>query len=234
VIKFAADTCRGCPGRDQCTHSTSPNYGRQLTVAPREVHDAQHAARATQDTPDWQARYAVRAGVEGTIRQGVAVTGMRRARYRGLPKTRLEHVYSAVALNLIRLDAYWNGPRPGPNQDQPPRPPRPRPRSLIELASRVFPRHKQAQGATSLLVSVQLGAGRHGRDGHRHSPYDRARVKPLAPAVGEPYPAKGDSTAQPAAGWVWKARQHTDFVRWCDHGQRSSSARCVALTVLVG
>jgi hypothetical protein len=109
VIKFAADTCRGCPVRDQCTHSTSPNYGRQLTVAPREVHDAQHAARATQDTPDWQARYAVRAGVEGTIRQGVAVTGMRRARYRGLPKTRLEHVYSAVALNLIRLDAYWNG-----------------------------------------------------------------------------------------------------------------------------
>jgi hypothetical protein len=194
VIKFAAGTCRGCPGRDQCTHSTSPNYGRQLTVAPREVHDAQHAARATQDTPDWQARYAVRAGVEGTIRQGVAVTGMRRARYRGLPKTRLEHVYSAVALNLIRLDAYWNGPRPGPNQDQPPRPPRPRPRSLIELASRVFPRHKQAQGATSLLVSVQLRAGRHGRDGHRHSPYGRARVKPLAPAVGEPYPAKGDST----------------------------------------
>jgi hypothetical protein len=58
-----------------------------------------------------QARYALRAGVgvEGTIRQGVAVTGMRRARYRGLPKTRLEHVYSAVALNLIRLDAHWNG-----------------------------------------------------------------------------------------------------------------------------
>jgi hypothetical protein len=34
---------------------------------------------------------------------------MCRARYRGLPKTRLEHVFSAVALNLIRLHAYWNG-----------------------------------------------------------------------------------------------------------------------------
>ena len=62
-----------------------------------------------QDTPGWQARYARRAGVEGTIRQGVAVTGMRRGRYRGLPKTQLEHVFSATALNLIRLDAYWNG-----------------------------------------------------------------------------------------------------------------------------
>jgi len=102
VIKFAADTCRSCPVREQCTRCTSPRVGRQLTVPPREVHHAQLATRATQNTPDWQARYAVRAGVEGTIRQAVAVTGTRRARYRGLPKTRLEHVYSAVALNLIR------------------------------------------------------------------------------------------------------------------------------------
>lgn len=29
---------------------------------------------------------------------------MRRARYLGLQKTHLEHVFSAVALNLIRLD----------------------------------------------------------------------------------------------------------------------------------
>ena len=34
---------------------------------------------------------------------------MRRAPYRGLSKTRLEHVFSAVALNLIRLAGYWNG-----------------------------------------------------------------------------------------------------------------------------
>jgi transposase len=109
VIKFAAATCRPCPARDQCTRTTHPQYGRQLTVPPHEVHHAQLTARAAQDTPTWRADYARRAGVEGTIRQAVAVTGMRRARYRGLPKTRLEHVYSAVALNLIRLDAYWNG-----------------------------------------------------------------------------------------------------------------------------
>ena len=109
MIKFAAATCRGCPVRDQCTRSTSTSLGRQLTVPPREVHDAQLAARAAQDTPDWQADYARRAGIEGTIRQAVAVTGARRARYRGLPKTKLEHIYSAVAINLIRLHAYWNG-----------------------------------------------------------------------------------------------------------------------------
>ena len=102
-------TCRPCPVRDQCTRSTSPKIGRQLTVPPREIHQAQCVARAARATPDWQAHYAPRAGVEGTIRQAVAVTGTRRARYRGLAKTRLEHVFSAVALNLIRLHSYWHG-----------------------------------------------------------------------------------------------------------------------------
>ncbi|WP_207755509.1 transposase [Nonomuraea cypriaca] len=54
-------------------------------------------------------KYKLRAGVEGTMRQAVAVTGVRRARYRGLAKVHLEHIFSAVALNLIRLDAWWNG-----------------------------------------------------------------------------------------------------------------------------
>ncbi len=106
-MKFAAGTCRPCPVREQCT--TTKRGGRQLTVQPRGLHDALQAARAAQGTRHWQARYALRAGVEGTIRQAVAVTGMRRARYRGLAKAHLEHVYSAVALNLIRLDAWWNG-----------------------------------------------------------------------------------------------------------------------------
>jgi IS5 family transposase len=78
-------------------------------VPTRELHDAQLTARASQNTPDWQADYAVRAGIEGTIGQAVAATGMRRARYRGLAKTHLEHVFSATALNLIRLHAYWHG-----------------------------------------------------------------------------------------------------------------------------
>jgi transposase len=52
AIKFAADTCRDCPVRAQCTHSVSPKFGRQLTVPPREVHHAQQAARATEKTED--------------------------------------------------------------------------------------------------------------------------------------------------------------------------------------
>jgi hypothetical protein len=66
-------------------------------------------ARAQQQTKDWNTDYALRAGVEGTIRQAAAVTDMHHARYRELAKTHLEHVFSAVALNLLRLEAWWNG-----------------------------------------------------------------------------------------------------------------------------
>ncbi|MEV3915126.1 transposase [Streptomyces canus] len=54
-------------------------------------------------------------GVEGTINQALDITGIRRARYRGLPKVRLQHAFSATALNVIRLDAHWTtGPSTAP------------------------------------------------------------------------------------------------------------------------
>jgi hypothetical protein len=45
--------------------------------------------------------------VEGTIAQAVTVCDIRHARYRGLAKVRLQHVFTAIALNLIRLHAWW-------------------------------------------------------------------------------------------------------------------------------
>ncbi len=79
VIKFAAATCVPCPVRGQCT--TSKKRRRQLTVYPRDVYQAQHGARVAQTTTDWQADYALRACVEGSIRHGVAVTGLHHTRY---------------------------------------------------------------------------------------------------------------------------------------------------------
>jgi transposase len=106
VVRFAAATCRACPARNLCTRSAT---GRQLSLRPREIHEAVTAARAGQATSHWKARYRIRAGVEGTMRQATHVTGIRRARYLGLDKTRLEHNAAAAALNLIRLDAWWTG-----------------------------------------------------------------------------------------------------------------------------
>ena len=107
VVQFPARNCRDCPVRDKCT--TATRTGRQLTLRPREIHEAVTAARAEQDTKAWQRKYAARAGVEGLMAQATHVTGIRRARYLGLPKTTLEHNIAAVAINLIRLDAWWTG-----------------------------------------------------------------------------------------------------------------------------
>lgn len=106
VVKFDTATCRACPARAECT--TAVRGGRQLTIRPRRVHQALTEARTRQTTKDFARTYRLRAGVEGTIRQGVAVSDTRHARYRGLPKTHLQHVASAAALNLIRLDAWFN------------------------------------------------------------------------------------------------------------------------------
>jgi Transposase DDE domain len=65
-------------------------------------------ARAGQTAQQWRDDYKRRAGAEATISQAITTTGCRRTRYRGLARTRLEHLYLAVALNLYRLDAYWN------------------------------------------------------------------------------------------------------------------------------
>lgn len=104
VAMFAQADCGPCPARNLCTTGKR----RQLTLKPRDLAEAQAALRAAENTRSFQADYARRAGVEGTMHQA-ASHGARRARYRGLAKTRLDHVLMAVALNLLRLNAYWNG-----------------------------------------------------------------------------------------------------------------------------
>jgi transposase len=104
VVHFSCADCGPCPARALCTTGKR----RNLTLPPRDLAEAQAAARAAEKTIPFQADYARRAGVEGTMHQA-ASHGARRARYRSLPKTRLDHVYMACALNLLRLHAYWNG-----------------------------------------------------------------------------------------------------------------------------
>jgi transposase len=106
VVKFAKSACSPCPARAQCTTGTQ-GY-RQLTLHPKALTETLRARRAEQAGRDWQGDYTLRSGIEGTIRQALAVTDSRRARYRGIDKTRLEHTTSATALNLHRLNAWWN------------------------------------------------------------------------------------------------------------------------------
>lgn len=107
-VDFARADCVACPARPQCTHAASA--GRRLTLRPRPQHEALLAARAHQETAAFKARYACRAGVEGTLAQGTRTCGLRRARYRGFPKTHLQHVLTAISINMVRLVAWAADP----------------------------------------------------------------------------------------------------------------------------
>ena len=106
-VTFRAQDCQACPLRGRCTRSAQ--HGRRLTLRPQAEHVALQAARVRQTTAAFKAQYAARAGAEGTLSQGVRAFGLRRARYLGQAKTHLQHVLTAVAMNLARLATWWNG-----------------------------------------------------------------------------------------------------------------------------
>ncbi|MDX2661029.1 IS1182 family transposase [Streptomyces stelliscabiei] len=103
-VHFTAQDCAVCPVRGKCTKAANGKWGRSLTLLPQDQQEALEDRRREQLTDQWQQRYNIRAGVEGTISQAV-----RRTRYAGLPKTHLGHVFAATAINIIRLDAWLNG-----------------------------------------------------------------------------------------------------------------------------
>ena len=59
--------------------------------------------------PAWKERYHARAGVEGTLSQGIRAFGMRRSRYIGLAKTGLQQVCIAAAMNVSRIVNWLDG-----------------------------------------------------------------------------------------------------------------------------
>jgi len=88
-----------CPFHDQCTQSPA----RVLILQPSEqAYQALQQARDRQHTPEFRAVYAARAGVEGTIAQAVRTCEMRRARYIGSKKLRLQAFFTATAINVLR------------------------------------------------------------------------------------------------------------------------------------
>jgi transposase len=81
-VVFAREGCAACPVRSQCTHSQTT--GRVLHLRPQVAHQALQARRAEEQTPEFRQAYASRAGIEGTLSQGVRGRGLRRAKYDGL------------------------------------------------------------------------------------------------------------------------------------------------------
>jgi transposase len=104
-VWFRKTDCAACAARPLCTRAE--HQARHLKLPPRAEHEALRAARERLATKEGRRRHARRAGIEGTLSQGVRAFGLRRSRYRGLAKTRLQHVATAAAVNLERLAAWF-------------------------------------------------------------------------------------------------------------------------------
>ncbi|MBO0790639.1 MAG: transposase, partial [Ktedonobacteraceae bacterium] len=104
-IKFSIKDCRECQMKVHCT--TAPR--RTVTIRAKEHHQALLHLRDRQREGAFWELYRTRAGIEGTISQGVRAFGMRRSRYRSMEKTHLQHVIIATALNLVRTVAWLEG-----------------------------------------------------------------------------------------------------------------------------
>ncbi|MEV6963461.1 IS1182 family transposase, partial [Streptomyces sp. NPDC051207] len=87
-VRFSPADCGTCPQLPECVNSPRPRR-REINLRPRDEYEALQQARKLQATDEWKNRYKIRAGIEGTISQAVQVCGLRRSRYRGLPKTSL-------------------------------------------------------------------------------------------------------------------------------------------------
>jgi transposase len=106
-VGFRASDCQSCPVRARCTRAVK--QGRHLKLPAQALFEALREMRQFIESEEGRRLYAKRAGIEGTISQGVRSFGLRRARYVGLAKARLQHVATATAINLGRLYDWLEG-----------------------------------------------------------------------------------------------------------------------------
>ncbi|MEI2610154.1 MAG: IS1182 family transposase [Candidatus Promineifilaceae bacterium] len=106
-ITFPRALCQECSVRQQCTRSAKGS--RVLHLQPQARFDMLLTARQRQKEAPFKRLYQRRAGIEGTLSQGVRSMDLRHSRYIGLAKTHLQHVFTGLAINFQRLYAWFEG-----------------------------------------------------------------------------------------------------------------------------
>jgi transposase len=91
-------TCASCPLRQKCIKAEH----KHRTLAVGEHHAVLQARRNEQKTDEFKTRLKHRNAIEGTQSELVRAHGMRRARYRGLAKAKLQNYFIGAACNVKR------------------------------------------------------------------------------------------------------------------------------------
>ena len=104
AVVFSEKDCKSCPARALCTRKAKG--ARRLKLQPQAQYLALQQARQRHASEEGRLLYNRRAGIEGTISQGVRAFELRQTRYRGLAKAHLQHIAIAAAINLDRIVAW--------------------------------------------------------------------------------------------------------------------------------
>lgn len=105
MFNFPKATCAGCPLQARCLSArevkAGVRHGRAVYINQfRALHDA---AREHQETPEHKAAMKRRLAVEPKQAEMLNQHGMRRARYRGLSKVRVQAYLIGAVVNVKRL-----------------------------------------------------------------------------------------------------------------------------------
>ena len=110
-IIVACDKHAGGGGPVRADWTRAKHTGRRLRRPPQDQYEALEAAQTWSASEEGHQLSKRRAGVEGTLSQGVRAFGLRRTRYGGVAKPHLQHVATAAAINIDRMVA-WLDERP--------------------------------------------------------------------------------------------------------------------------
>jgi transposase len=107
-IKFAQKDCQSCLNRSKCVRSET-GVARSLHLPGTGYYQALEQSRQKLASEEGKQEYKKRAGIEGTLSQGVRRGSLRRSRYQGLQKTHLQEVATAAGINILRAVNFLNG-----------------------------------------------------------------------------------------------------------------------------
>ncbi len=98
-LEWCKASCGNCPRRDQCIGATQTHR----TIVVGELHSLLQARRREMQTDAFKQEMRRRNAIEGTQSELVRGYGLRRARYRGQAKVRLQNYFIGAACNVARL-----------------------------------------------------------------------------------------------------------------------------------
>lgn len=108
MIRFSKWDCNDCLNRSKCVRSTT-GAARGFALPIKDHYQALEQNRQILSTEEGKKLYQKRAGVEGTLSQGVRIGSLRRSRYFGLQKTHLQEIALASGINILRTVNFLDG-----------------------------------------------------------------------------------------------------------------------------